>query len=138
MRSLMLATALASGLAVAACDYNKGDYNEAEANYSAERNAYDEAPGGAGYNPAATSSWPEGARIVEDNGVFYRVDTGGTRVRLEPGDATIVVDNGIRYRVDPGGTRVRIHDEGLAVRVDPADADASVEVGDTSVEVNNQ
>ena len=136
MRSLMLAPALASGLALAACDYNKGDYNEAEANYSAEGNAYDEAAGGAGYN--AASSWPEGARIVEEDGVFYRVDTGGTRVRLEPGDATIVVENGVRYRVDPGGTRVRIDDEGLAVRVAPGEVDATVNAGDTSVEVNTE
>ena len=136
MRSFLLASALASGLAVGACDYNKGDYNEAEANYSAEGNAYDEAAGGAGDN--AASSWPEGARIVEEDGVFYRIDTGGTRVRLEPGDATIVVENGVRYRVDPGGTRVRIDDEGVAVRVDSGDIDATVNTGDTSVTVNSQ
>lgn len=136
MRSLLLASALASGLALGACDYNKSDYNEAEANYSAEGNAYDEAAGGAGYN--AATGWPEGARIVEQDGVFYRVDTGGTRIRLEPGDATIVVENGVRYRVDPGGTRVRIDEEGLAVRVDPGDVDATVNAGDTSVSVNTQ
>ena len=136
MRSLMLATALASGLALSACNYNKDDYNEAEANYSAEGNAYDEAAGGAGYN--AASSWPEGARIVQEGDVYYRVEPSGTRVRLEPGDATILVENGIRYRVDPGGTRVRIDDEGLAVRVDPGDIDATVNVGDTAVTVNSQ
>lgn len=136
MRSFLLASALASGLALGACDYDEGDYNAADANYSAEGNAYDEAAGGAAYN--AVTSWPEGARIVEEDGVFYRIDTGGTRVRLEPGDATIVVENGIRYRVDPGGTRVRIDDEGLAVRVEPGDVDATVNTGDTSVTVNNQ
>ena len=136
MRTVTLATTLASGLALAACDYNKDAYNTAETNYSAEGNAYDEAAGGGAYN--AATSWPEGARIVEEDGVFYRVDTGGTRIRLEPGDATIVVENGVRYRVDPGGTRVRIDDEGLAVRVAPGDVDATVNTGDTSVTVNNQ
>ncbi|MDP9423919.1 MAG: hypothetical protein M3Q19_14000 [Pseudomonadota bacterium] len=136
MRYFVLAPALASGLALAACDYNKGDYNEAEANYSAEGNAYDEAAGGAGYN--AATSWPEGARIVEEDGVFYRIDTGGTRVRLEPNDARIVVEEGVRFRVDPDGTRVRIDDEGLTVRVAPGDVDATVNTGDTSVTVNNQ
>lgn len=135
MRYIMLASALASGLALGACDYNKGDYNEAETNYSAEGNAYDTGSG-AGYN--ATSTWPEGARIVEENGVFYRIDTGGTRVRLEPGDARIVVEDGVRFRIDPDGTRVRIDDEGLAIRVDPGDVNATVNTGDTSVSVNSQ
>ena len=129
MRSLLLASACASGLALSACSYNKDDYNEAEANYSAEGNSYEEASGGAGYNAAATSSWPEGARIIEENKVYYRIDPSGTRVRLEPGDATILVEDGVRYRVDPGGTRVRIDDNGLAVRLEP---------GDTTVEVNTQ
>lgn len=136
MRYFALASALASGLALTACDYNKGDYNEAAANYSAEGNAYDEAAGGAGYN--AATSWPEGARIVEEDGVFYRIDTGGTRIRLEPSDARILVEDGVRFRVDPNGTRVRIDDEGLAVRVAPGDVDATVNTGDTSVTVNNQ
>lgn len=138
MRSILLASALASSLALGACNYNQGDYNEAEANYSAEDKAYDEAAGGAGYDATAASSWPEGARIVEEDGVFYRIDTGGTRVRLEPGDARIVVEDDVRFRVDPDGTRVRIDDEGVAVRVDPGDADATVNAGDTSVTVNNQ
>ena len=136
MRNLLWASALASGLALAACGYDEGEYNEANADYNAEGN-YDTAAGGAGYN-AATTSWPEGARIVEENGVFYRVDTGGTRIRLEPGDSTIVVEDGTRFLVDPGGTRVRIDDEGLAVRVAPDDVDATVNTGDTSVSVNTQ
>lgn len=136
MRSLLLATTLASGLALGACDYNKADYNEAEANYTAEGNAYDTAAGGAGSDAAA--NWPEGARIVQEGDVYYRVEPSGTRVRLEPGDSTIVVDSGIRYRVDPRGTRVRIDDEGLAVRVEPGDVSATVNAGDTSVTLNSQ
>ena len=137
MRSYLLASALASGLVLTACDYNKEAYNEADANYTAEGNAaYDEAAGGAGYN--APASWPEGARIVEEDGVFYRVETGGTRVRLEPNDARIVVENGVRFRVDPDGTRVRIDDEGLAVRVAPGEVDATVNTGDTSVQINTE
>lgn len=135
MRSLLWLSALASGLALTACDYDRGEYNEANADYGAEGN-YDTAAGGAGYN--AATSWPEGARIVEEDGVFYRVDTGGTRVRLEPGGSTIVVEDGTRFRVDPDGTRVRIDDEGLAVRVAPGDVDATVNTADGSVTVNSQ
>ena len=91
MRNLLWASALASGLALAACGYDEAEYNEANADYSAEGN-YDAAAGGAGYN--AATGWPEGARIVEEDGVFYRVDTGGTRIRLEPGASTILVEDG--------------------------------------------
>lgn len=74
--------------------------------------------GSAGGAGAATgSAWPEGARIVEEKGVTYRVDSTGARVRLEPNTSRVVVEKGVRYRVDPGGTRVRIDDRGAAVRV---------------------
>lgn len=134
MRNLMLVSALASGLALAACSYDE-DYNEANADYQAEGN-YDSAAGGAGYD--AATAWPEGVRIVEEDGVFYRVDTGGTRIRLEPGDSTIVVEDGTRFRVDPDGTRVRIDESGAAIRVDTGGVDATVNTGDASVSVNSQ
>ena len=37
-----------------------------------------------------------------------RVDADGTRVRLGDTDARILVEDGVRYRVDPGGARIRI------------------------------
>ena len=138
MRSLLTAATLASGLALAACDYNKSDYNEANAAYD-EGNATYEGNAAGGYNATtAASGWPEGARIIEEGGVTYRIDPGGARIRLGPSDSVIVVEDGVRYRVDPGGTRVRIDDEGLAVRVDPGDVSATVNAGDTSVTVNSQ
>ncbi|MFL6723380.1 MAG: hypothetical protein ACJ8E7_04485 [Sphingomicrobium sp.] len=137
MRRLYMATALASGLALAACGYDKGDYNEA-ANYEAEGADYNGTAGG-GYNTTQTAySWPEGARIVEEGGVTYRIDPGGARIRLEPSDSRIVVENGTRFRVDPGGGRVRIDDQGAVVRVDPGSVDATVNTGDASVTVNSQ
>ena len=138
MRNFMIATALASGLALAGCDYNKDDYNQDNAAYEANAADYNGTAGG-GYNTTAASNWPEGTRIVEENHVYYRVEPSGTRVRLEPGDSTILVDNGVRYRLDPGGTRVRIDDQGVAVRVGPGGGDATVPVGDdTRVVVNSQ
>jgi len=78
------------------------------------------AAGGAGATTAGANSgsaWTEGSRIVVEDGVTYRIDRAGARVRLEPGDSRIVVEKGVRYRVDPGGTRVRIDDRGAAVRI---------------------
>ena len=141
MRNLLIATALASGLALAACDYDQGDYNNAEynADYNAEGVDYNGTAGG-GYNTATNASgWPEGARIVEENGVVYRIDPSGARVRLETGDSRILVEDGTRFRVDPDGTRVRIDDEGaVIIDSDGAGPDATINTGDTSVSVNTQ
>ena len=136
MRNRMIVATLLAGAALAACgDYNKNEYNEANASYDAEGVEYNGTAGG-GYN---TSNWPEGTRIVEESNVFYRIDPGGTRVRLEPGDSTIIVENGVRFRVDPGGTRVRINEEGAAISVGPGGVDTTVPVGgNTSVTVNSQ
>lgn len=92
-----------------------------------------------GSDPAtasAAASWPREARIVEENGVTYRIDPDRTRVRLGENDARIVVENGVRYRVDPGGARVRIDERGLVVDVDRPDVD--VDLPDVDAEVNGQ
>lgn len=136
MRNTMIFTAILAGSTLTACDYNKDEYNEANAAYESEGN-YD-AAGGGNYGATASADWPEGTRIIEENNVYYRVEPSGTRIRLEPGDSTIVVEDGVRYRVDPGGTKVRINDEGLAVSVGPNGVETSVPVGgDTTVTVNN-
>ena len=137
MRIILTATAGALTIAVGGCyddqDYND-DYNAAGENYSAANADYD--GNASGY--AAAGSWPEGARIVVEDGVTYRIDPGGARVALGPSDARIEVIDGVRYRVDPGGTRIRIDDQGVAVRVDGDGVDATVPVGDnTSVEINS-
>ena len=139
MRNILIVAALLGGTSLAACgDYNKNEYNEANASYGAEAN-YDASAAGGNYSTAAAGDWPEGTRIVEEKNVYYRVEPSGTRVRLEPGDSTIVIENGQRFRVDPGGTRVRIDDQGLAVRVGPDGVQANVPVDrDTSVTVNSQ
>jgi hypothetical protein len=139
MRSLWIVPALVAGAALPACgDYDKNEYNEANAAYEAQGNeAYSE-PAGGNYS-TASSNWPEGARIVEEGGVTYRIDPGGARIRLEPSDSRIVVENGARYRVDPGGTRVLIDEEGAVISVGPGGVDTTIPgPGNTTVTVNSQ
>ena len=121
MRVFLTATAAALTIAVAGC-YKDDSYNNAAGeNYSAEGADYDANASGGNYASAdAAGNWPEGARIVVENGVTYRIDPGGARVALGPNDARIEVIDGVRYRIDPGGARIRIDDDGVAVRVDPA------------------
>ena len=134
MRNMLIVTALASGLALAGCGRDHADENAADMAAEANLGA-DTADAGA----MAATDWPEGTRIVEEGGVYYRVEPTGTRIRLEPGDSTIVVDNGVRYRVDPGGTRVRIDEQGAVISVGPDGVDANIPVGgNTSVVVNTQ
>jgi hypothetical protein len=132
MRGLFTAAALGLCLGLAACDYDRDDYNQANAGYNAEGVEYNGTAGG-GYNTTTTtttaSSWPEDARIVVEQGVTYRIDPGGARIRLGPNDSRILVEEGVTYRVDPDGTRVRIDPDGAVIRVD-ADGPA--------VEVNTQ
>ncbi|MEA3064449.1 MAG: hypothetical protein QOJ27_888 [Sphingomonadales bacterium] len=95
---------------------------EGSATPTAESNGMDNAM-------ASESGFPEGARIIEENGVTYRIDADGTRVRLGEKDARIVVENGVRYRVDAGGRRVRIDERGLGIDspdIDLPDVDAGI------------
>jgi hypothetical protein len=141
MKSLIVTTLIgASCLALAACGERETNSNEAangaatgEATGSepADGNAAASAGTAAGAGAAAgTAAFPKGARIVEENGVTYRVDADGARVRLGDTDSRIVVENGVRYRVDPGGSRVRIDAQGLDIDVDTPDVDLpDVDVG---------
>jgi hypothetical protein len=72
------------------------------------------------------TTWPTGSRIVVEDGVTYRIDPGGARIRLGPNDARIVVEDGVRYRVGPDGTRVRIDESGAAIDVDADGVEADV------------
>lgn len=83
---------------------------------------------------SASGNFPQGGRVVVEDGVTFRIDPDGTRVRLGPGDSRIVVEDDIRYRVDPDGTRVRIGPDGAQIEVD-GDVDASVDSSGPSLEV---
>lgn len=126
MRHFAYTAALGTAcLALAACggaetETNTGDENTAaiatDTGGMEDLDANTSASGG-------TSTFAPGSRIVEEDGVTYRVDRDGTRVRLGENDSRIVVDNGTRYRVDPDGTRVRIGSDGASIDVDTPDID---------------
>jgi hypothetical protein len=140
----------ASCLALAAC--GGGETNTAEANnMSAETDAVgsemanDNMAAGdmAGSNGTAStagtsgssSTYPKGSRIVEENGVTYRVNADGTRVRLADNEGRIVTENGVRYRVDgSGGNRVRIDERGIDIDLDTP----NVKLPDVDVGVNKK
>jgi hypothetical protein len=77
---------------------------------------------------AADPNWPTGTRIVEEDGVTYRVNADDTRVAIEDGSYRVVVADGVRYRVDASGTRHRIDDEGLDIDL-PAVEGVDVDLG---------
>lgn len=114
MYKLSLTLLAGSALALAACGGNKATTNATAANTAG--NAMAAAPAAAAPAGATTAAaWPEGSRIVTEQGVTYRIDTAGTRVRLGANDSRIVTESGVRYRVDPDGSRVRISPEGLRI-----------------------
>jgi hypothetical protein len=135
MRKVVLAAALgAASLGLAACGGGDRDGNAAanEAADTANTAGSGEMEGGGAGNASAgatASAFPKGARIVEENGVTYRVDADGTRVRLTDTDSRIVTEGGVRYRVDPDGSRVKIDREGVAIDIDTPDLTPDVDVG---------
>ena len=148
MKKLVLTAALgAATLVLAGCGDTDVNTAANDASAAGEANGAATAEGDGGGNGTATAStWPRGARIVEEGGVTYRVDPDGTRVRLTETDARIVVENGVRYRVEPSGTRVRIDERGLDVDLDGPDIPGvDVDVGtnrkgnlDVDVNTNGQ
>lgn len=120
-------------LGTAACsDYDREGDNTHET-ATAEGNATGHASDG------ASADWPEGSRIIVEDGVTYRIEPGGTRIRLGETDSRVVVENGISYRVDPDGTRVRIDPSGAEIQIDSGRIEVDPLPGeDRSVEVNNQ
>jgi hypothetical protein len=141
MKKLALTAALgASCLALAACgdrNTNTADANDVAANdVSATGEAVDANAGTAA--TASAAAFPKDARIVEENGVTYRVDASGARVALGPNDSRIVVEKGVRYRVDPDGTRVRLDPKGLAIDLPHVDLTPDVDLPDVDVGINNK
>ena len=149
MRKFTLTLALgAACLGLAACgerDGNRADENsavaEGEGNGATAAGAEGEGAGAAA-GATASASFPKGARIIEENGVTYRVDADGTRVRLGENESRIVIENGVRYRVDPGGTRVRIRDDGIEIDgpdIDLPDVDVGInKKGNPDVDVGDK
>ena len=127
MKKIVLTAALgATCLALAAC-------GDSDTNTAAGKADGTEAGG----TQTATVVFPRGARIVQEDDVFFRIDPDGTRVRLAPTESRIVVENGTRFRVDPDGTRVRIDDEGL--QIDLPDVDIGInEKGNPDIDVGDR
>ena len=128
MNKLIFAAA-ASCLALAACSEADMTKNES-GNVTAEDNGAMVDGNGSAIAATGAGTWAKGARIVEENGVTYRIDADGTRVKLGDTDSKIVVENKIRYRVDPDGTRVRINDEGLDIDLPDVTPDVDVGIND--------
>lgn len=156
MKKIALTAALgAACLGLAACNQTDNANNSADANgMTTEGTAGMETDnGGAGMTgnttttTTTTSTFPKGASIVEENGVTYRVDADGTRVKLGANDSRIVVEKGVRYRVDPDGSRVRIDPKGVSIDVPgvnvpdltPDDVDVGVnKKGNLDIDVKNK
>jgi hypothetical protein len=124
MKKLILTAAIAPvALLLSACGDSDGD-TEADDTAVVET---DTADAGAA-TAAADPNWPAGTRIVEEDGVTYRVNADDTRVAIEDGSYRIVVEDGVRYRVDASGTRHRIDDDGLDIDL-PAVEGVDVDLG---------
>jgi hypothetical protein len=146
MKKLALTAGIgAACLGLAACGDN-ASRNGASANGAGGTETI--VPDGEGNGAAATAradpDWPRGTRIVEENGVTYRVNADGSRVRLE--NVRIATENNVRYRVRDDGTRVRIDERGLDIDLDgPSIPGVDVDVGtnrdgnlDVDVNTNGQ
>lgn len=122
MNKLILAGALSPvALLLSACGDNDADAPVAEDTTAAvETEATTVA--------AADPNWPAGTRIVEENGVVYRINPDDTRIEIEDGSYRIVVEDGVRYRVDASGTRHRIDDDGLDIDL-PAVEGVDIDLG---------
>ncbi|MGQ0557981.1 MAG: hypothetical protein ACT4OE_00080 [Sphingosinicella sp.] len=127
MRTHFAAAIAAACVTLAACEVN-----------TASNDSADKAETTGDAAPTQTAFvWPQGARIVDEDGVVFRVDPDGTRVRLTDTDSRIVVEDGTRFRVDPDGTRVRIDDRGL--NIDLPDVDVGInQKGNLDVDVGDR
>lgn len=113
-----------------------GDYDRNEAAYDDKADvaygagegeaAYGAGQGNAAYASRPATNLPEGTRVVVEEGMRYRIDPGGARVRIGDDESVTFVEDGVRYRIDPGATRVRVDEQGVEIRTD----DANVRLGD--------
>ena len=142
MKKLAFTTfAAAAVLSLAACGDADVAVNNAAADDNAVTDTSADSAGGTADAAGTDGAW-KGARIVEENGVTYRVNADGTRVALGANESRILVEDNVRYRVDPDGTRVRIGDDGLQIDgpdIDLPDVDVGVnEKGNLDVDVGDK
>jgi hypothetical protein len=124
MKKLISIAALGSvALMLAAC--GDADTDDADTAATDESAALGEADAAAA---TASADWPEGARIVQEGDVTYRVNPDNTRVAIEDGSFRVVTVDGERYRVDASGTGHRIDDEGLDIDL-PAVEGIDIDLG---------
>ena len=124
MKKLILTGALGSvALLLSACGDNDADTAAEEDTAVVETETTDAAT-----TAAADPNWPAGTRIVEEDGVTYRVNADDTRVEIEDGSYRIVTEGDERFRVDAAGTRHRIDDDGLDIDL-PAVEGVDVDLG---------
>ena len=72
---------------------------------------------------SGSSDWPAGTRIVQEGDAYFRVDADGTRTAIPADTWRIETADGVRYRVDNTGTRVRIDEQGVDVDLDGPDVE---------------
>jgi hypothetical protein len=134
LKKLLVALAGCACLALPACSDNTDSADQNSATAAApETSAADVTAS----NATVATGFPKGARIVEENGVTFRVDSDGTRVQLGEGDSRIVEEDGVRYRIDPDGTRVRIAGDGAAI--DLPDVDVGInQKGNLDVDIGDK
>ena len=125
MNRFALAAALgATSLALAACGDSGTRTADANNGAAVDLNATTTVEGN------AATAWSKDSRIVEENGVTYRVDADGTRVALGPNESRIVVENKVRYRVGSDGSRVKIDERGIDLPdIDLPDVTPDVDIG---------
>jgi hypothetical protein len=121
MKKLIMSAALgASLLALSACGDRADDSDTATAEMDATDTA---ATTAADTTTTASADWPKGTRIVQEGDTYYRIDPNGTRVAIPAGTWRIETVDGVRYRIDNTGARVRIDDQGLDVDLDGPDVE---------------
>lgn len=122
MKKLLFTAALGPvALLLSACGDNDADAPEADT-------AVVETDTADTTTAAADPNWPAGSRIVEEDGVTYRVNADDTRVKIEDGSYRVVTEGGKRFRVDASGTRHPIDDDGIDVDL-PAVEGVDVDLG---------
>ena len=118
MKKLIMGAALgASVILLAACD------SGADTDDTAVADTETAIASGADTRTTASADWPKDTRIVQEGDTYYRVDTNGTRTAIPAGTWRIETVDGVRYRIDNAGARVRIDDQGLDVDLEGPDVE---------------
>ena len=123
MKKLILASALSvPAFLLSACGDDADEVPVAEDTAAVDTAAVDT-------GATATSDWPSGTRIVEENGATYRVNPDGTRVEIADGEWRIVTEGDTRFRVGPNGARFEIDENGEDLDGAPDNGRPDVDIG---------